>query len=154
VVNLVGMSDLKDVLAAVRDCATCDAGIAPPFASSRVVEPVRGSIPAHMVSDPEGYFVIFPDSTRRLPSLEHYANTGLLTTIIEGRTAAELYMTAIDRKLVSRLGHAAYLGRELARAEYALTSGEPYVRDAAPETEDTGHCGCADACGSPPSVKA
>ena len=98
--------------------------------------------------------MIFPDSVRRLLSLEHYAYTGVLTTIIEGRTAAELYMTAIDCKLVSRLDHAAYLGRELARAEHALASGEPYVQDAAPETEDTGHCGCADACGSPPSVKA
>jgi len=35
VVNLVGMSDLKAVLAAVRDCATRDPGIAPPFAGSR-----------------------------------------------------------------------------------------------------------------------
>jgi Domain of unknown function (DUF4346) len=33
-------------------------------------------------------------------------------------------MTAISRNLVSRLDHAAYLGRELARAEHALTSGE------------------------------
>jgi uncharacterized protein DUF4346 len=31
-------------------------------------------------------------------------------------------------KLLSRLDHAAYLGRELARAEHALTSGELYVQ--------------------------
>ena len=154
VIDLIGVSDLEAIVATVRNCAARDPGIAAPFAGSRVVEPVRGSIPTRMVSDPVGYFVIFPDSGRRLLSIEHYANSGVLTTIIEGRTAAELYMTAIDRKLVSRLDHAAYLGRELARAERAITSGEPYVQDAAPETEDTGHCGCADACGSPPSVKA
>jgi len=59
----------------------------------------------------------------------------MLTTVIEGRTTAELYMTAINRKLVSRLDHAAYLGRELARAEGALTSGERYIQDAAPEAD-------------------
>jgi len=70
----------------------------------------------------------------------------VLTTIIEGRTAAELYMTAIDRNLVSRLDHAAYLGCELARAEQAILSGEGYVQDAAPEAASTASCGCTDAC--------
>ena len=116
VIDLVGVSDLEAILSSVRDCASRDPGMAEPFADSRVIEPVTGSIPAHMISDPAGYFVIFPDTARRLLSLEHYANTGVLTTIIEGRTAAELYMTAINRNLVSRLDHAAYLGRELARA--------------------------------------
>jgi tetrahydromethanopterin S-methyltransferase subunit A len=112
-----------------------------------VIEPVAGSVPAQMVSDPAGYFVIFPDRARRLMSLEHYSNNGVLTTVIEGRTAAELYMTAIDRGLTSRLDHAAYLGRELARAEQALASGQPYMQDAAPEREHTAHCGCTDNCG-------
>jgi tetrahydromethanopterin S-methyltransferase subunit A len=52
-------------------------------------------------------------------------------------------MTAIERNLISRLDHAAYLGRELARAEYALSSGEPYVQDAAPEAPPAPTCGCA-----------
>ena len=97
------------------------------------IEAVTGNIPARMVSDPAGYFVIFPDRARGLISLEHYANNGVLTAVIEGHTAAELYMTAIDRNLVSRLDHAAYLGRELARAERLIASGEAYVQDAAPE---------------------
>ena len=72
----------------------------------------------------------------------------MLTTVIEGRTTAELYMTAINRKLVSRLDHAAYLGRELARAEGALTSGERYIQDAAPEADEANNCGSSDATGS------
>ena len=92
--------------------------------------------------------MIFPDGARGLLSLEHYANDGVLTTIIEGPAAAELYMTAIDRNLVSRLDHAAFLGRELARAESSLVSGEAYVQDAAPEAESTANCGCKDACSS------
>lgn len=147
VIDLVGTSDLVAILAAARDCAGRDPGPVTPFAGNRAMEPVTGSIPARMVSDPAGYFVIFPDRVRGVLSLEHYANNGVLTTIIEGRFAAELYMTAISRELVSRLDHAAYLGGELARAEHAITSGEGYVQDAAPEAANTASCGCADACG-------
>ena len=115
VVDLVGVTDLEVILEAVRRCAERNPGPASSFAGSRVIEPVAGSIPARMVSDPAGYFVIFPDRARGLISLEHYANNGVLSTIIEGHAAVELYMMAIDRNLVSRLDHAAYLGRELAR---------------------------------------
>jgi tetrahydromethanopterin S-methyltransferase subunit A len=86
-----------------------------------------------MVCNPSGYFVIFPDRRRDLISLEHYANTGVLTTIIEGHTAAGLFMTAIGRKLVSRLDHSAYLGCQLACAEHALANEQHYVQGVAPE---------------------
>ena len=56
---------------------------------------------------------------------------GLLDCVIEGRGAADVYFPAIERGLVSRLDHAAYLGRELARAEHALKSGERFVQDSA-----------------------
>ena len=146
VIDLIGVMDVEAILATVRSCADRDPGMVAPFADSRAVEPLHGRIPARMISDPAGYFVIFPDRARCVLSLEHYANTGVLTTIIEGHTAAELYMTAISRDLVSRLDHAAYLGRELARAEHALSSGKPYVQDAAPEAEIAGTCGCTEPC--------
>ena len=148
VIDLIGVSDLEAILETARGCAPRNPGPASPFPGSKIVEPVTGSVPVRMVSDPAGYFVIYPDRARCLVSLEHYSNNGALITIIEGRAAAELYMTAIDRKLVSRLDHAAYLGRELARAEQALASGQPFVQDAAPEREHRAHCGCTDDCGS------
>lgn len=141
VVDLVGVTEVERIAAAIRDCANRYSGAAEPFAGTRPIVPVAGAIPTRMVSDPSGYFVIFVDRVRTLLSLEHYENSGALTTIIEAKSAAEIYMTAIDRKLLSRLDHAAYLGRELARAEEALRSGEPYVQDAAPE-----QCGPACAC--------
>ena len=146
VVDRIGECNLEAVLDAVRSCAARNPGPAAPFGESRVIEPLAGAVPARMISDPAGYFVIFPDRTRRLLSLEHYANSGMLTAVIEGHTAAELYMTAIDRSLVSRLDHAAYLGRELARAEHALDVGEPYVQDAAPELASGIYCNCVDEC--------
>lgn len=39
----------------------------------------------------------------------------------------------MDAGLLTRLDHAAYLGRELAGAETALAPGDPYIQDAAPE---------------------
>ena len=65
--------------------------------------------------------------------MEHYDNDGVLDAVIEADQAASLYIPAIEMGLISRLDHAAYLGRELARAEEALRTGAPYIQDAAPE---------------------
>ncbi len=64
--------------------------------------------------------------------IEHYRNDGLLTTVIEAGNAADGYVSVLGAGLVSRLDHAAYLGRELARAEHALHTGTPYRQDTAP----------------------
>jgi tetrahydromethanopterin S-methyltransferase subunit A len=86
-----------------------------------------------MIGDPAGYFVVYVDHHRGILSLEHYDNDGVLDVVIEADQAAGLYIPAIERGLISRLDHAAYLGRELARAEEALRTGAPYIQDAAPE---------------------
>lgn len=141
VIDLVGVSETDSIMAAVRACADRNPGSAEPFSPSSVPQPVAGTVPAKMVSDPAGYFVVFIDRVRRLLNVEHYLNSGVLTTIIEGHSAAEVYMTAIERGLLTRLDHAAYLGRELARAEHALSSRAPYVQDAAPE-QCSSDCSC------------
>ncbi len=141
VIDLIGTSDVEQISAAVRGYAERNPGAAEPFAPAATIAPVAGRLPEKMVSDPAGYFVVFIDRVHNLLSLEHYRNNGVLTTIIEGRSAAEVYMTAIERGLLSRLDHAAYLGRELAHAEHSMSSGEPYVQDAAPE-RCSGRCAC------------
>jgi tetrahydromethanopterin S-methyltransferase subunit A len=159
VIDLVGSGDVSAVLEAAKRCAAKYLGPAEPFAPERLVSPERGYIPERMVSDPAGYFVIYLNRPRQFLSLEHYGNNGVLDTVIEGETAAELYIPAIEKTLVSRLDHAAYLGKELARAEHALLSGEDYVQDAAPErltdlptAREEGatapaSCGCGSLCG-------
>ena len=52
--------------------------------------------------------------------------------MFSARSPSALYATVINEALISRLDHAAYLGRELARAEQALKTGENYVQDRAP----------------------
>jgi len=133
IVDLVSHTQVPAILDAARECAARNPGPADPFQPERVVLPIRGFLPERMVSDPAGYFVVYVDRRRRLLVLEHYGNNGVLDTVIEGSRAAELYIPAIDRGLLSRLDHAAYLGGELARAEAALLSGGPYLQDAAPE---------------------
>ncbi len=133
VVDLIGQSDVAKIIDMVEACAAQNPGPAVPFHPTPLLEPITGYLPSRMVSDSAGYFVVYADHSRGLLSLEHYVNDGVLDAIIEGRTAAELYTPAIDRGLLSRLDHAAYLGRELARAEESLRTGESYIQDAAPE---------------------
>jgi hypothetical protein len=45
-----------------------------------------------------------------------------------GNTAVEISTAILERKLVSRMDHAAYLGRELLKAELALQTGRPYIQ--------------------------
>lgn len=95
--------------------------------------------PGKLVLDPEGYFVVYPARSQQKLLLEHYSNKGVLDRIFTASSAAALYIGVIKEGLISRLDHAAYLGRELARAEHALLSGESYVQDRAPgdlETEN------------------
>lgn len=133
VVDLVGCRELPRIASAIAECAARDPGAREQVSAGRGVAPIRGSVPERMVADPSGYCVIGVDRTRRVLWLEHYRNDGALDAVIEGRVAAELYLPAIERGLVSRLDHAAYLGRELARAEQALWTGETYVQDGAPD---------------------
>lgn len=132
-VDLVGCREIARIASAIAECAARDPGPAEPLPAERPVTPIRGSLPARMVTDPSGYCVIGVDRRRHLLWLEHYRTDGVLDAIIEGRAAAELYTPAIEQGLVSRLDHAAYVGRELARAEHALLTGEPYVQDRAPD---------------------
>jgi tetrahydromethanopterin S-methyltransferase subunit A len=133
VIDLIGETNAQKVVSEAKGCAARNPGPAELYAFSHIVTPISGYLPPRLVSDPAGYFVIYVDRDREMLSLEHYLNDGVLDTVIEGGSAAELYTPAIDRGLISRLDHAAYLGRELARAEESLHSGKPFVQDAAPQ---------------------
>ena len=79
--------------------------------------------------DPVGYFLVFVDRTRRLLRVEHRSADHRLKTVFEGRRAEELCHTIVRRGDVTLLAHAAYLGRELAKAETALALGLEYDQD-------------------------
>lgn len=133
VIDLIGTNDLGTIQAMVQECSERNPGPSEPFVSAEVVSPISGYIPTRMIPDPAGYFVVYVDHHGGCLFLEHYKNTGFLDGVIQGHTAPELYTPAIERGWLSRLDHAAYLGRELTRAEHTLFTGEPFVQDAAPE---------------------
>jgi tetrahydromethanopterin S-methyltransferase subunit A len=150
VLELIGVNEAPHVLDTVKTTALRNPGPAQPFPGARSVVMVRGHLPERTTPDPAGYFVVFLDHRRGMLSLEHYRNDGVLDVVIEGTSAAEVYLPALERGLVSRLDHAAYLGKELARAEHSLRSGEQYKQEAAPETSASvwapacipGKCNC------------
>lgn len=105
--------------------------------------------------DPGGYFIIYLDSESELICAKHYSNSinekGLAvdpetgqpiptrgkveripTAVFAGRTAKELCIKIFEQPescLVTKLDHAAYLGREFQRAEFCLQEGEDYIQD-------------------------
>ena len=81
------------------------------------------------VHDPEGFFLVILDRNKKSIRCEHYILDGTLNEVIEGKLASDIANTAIKRGLLSRLDHAAYLGKELAKAETALAYDMPYTQD-------------------------
>lgn len=61
--------------------------------------------------------------------VEHMNQKDVVQREIVGKTARDICLTLIRNGWVSKLDHAAYLGRELARAEAALRRGEKFVSD-------------------------
>lgn len=105
--------------------------------------------------DPGGYFIIYLDRDAGLICGKHYTNviddrglavdpeTGKVipakgqvqrthSTLFTGRTAKEICVKIFEQTQpcpVTMLDHAAYLGREFMRAEFALVNGKEYVQD-------------------------
>ncbi|MBW4519610.1 MAG: DUF4346 domain-containing protein [Scytolyngbya sp. HA4215-MV1] len=105
--------------------------------------------------DPGGYFIIYLNREAGMICAKHYTNVindrglacdpetgepfscnGTLerphSSLFTGRTAKELCIGIFEQNascLVTRLDHAAYLGREFVRAEIALLNGQEYVQD-------------------------
>ena len=106
---------------------------------ARKIERLKAKRNKRMLLDPKGFFVIIVDHERAEIVVEHYENvekpgvkrtaTGKLTKVIVGDDAEALCQTIVREGLVSDLDHAAYLGRELKRAELDLQVGYRYVQD-------------------------
>lgn len=105
--------------------------------------------------DPGGYFIIYLDREAQVICAKHFTNaiddrglavdpdTGevipargkvnrIAESLFTGKTAKELCVKIFEQTQpcpVTLLDHAAYLGRELVRAEIALISTQEYVQD-------------------------
>lgn len=81
--------------------------------------------------DKAGYFVIIPSKKDGNILVEHYSYDNKLLRKIESKNSRDIYFTIIENNWVTELSHAAYLGKELARAEISIKKGFKFVQDGA-----------------------
>jgi tetrahydromethanopterin S-methyltransferase subunit A len=140
VIDLIGCEDLDEIadrittltqtVAPSCSCGTC--GDTPTSVAISTVTTLTATESADaVIMDKAGYFVVVPLTERQVLNVEHYAYDDTLLHVIEGPSARALYQTIIANEWISELSHAAYLGKELARAELALQHGFKYVQDGA-----------------------
>lgn len=81
--------------------------------------------------DPRGVFRIIVDHESETIVALHYptAEIDRPSNVIKGKTASVIYSKILETGLVTRFDHAAYLGRELAKAEISLKTGRGYIQD-------------------------
>ena len=156
-VSMIGEEDPEKVSDCVRSCAQRSPGANPHPFENTPIERIQVTEPKRLTLDKAGYFVVYPDARAKRLVVEHYTNHGVLNCVLEGSSVGALYCEAVERQLLTRLDHAAYLGRELARAERSLLDGSPFLQDAAPgelsgaASEDT--CAIDNSCGCSPSLQ-
>ena len=86
-----------------------------------------GEDPLRIKLDKAGYFVVNVRDQSIL--VEHYSYQEKLLRIIEGHDARSIYLTIVRHGWVSKLDHAAYIGKELAKAELSIRYGFDYLQD-------------------------
>lgn len=87
----------------------------------------QGADPMRIRLDKAGYFVITIEDDTVL--VEHYSYKEKLLRVIEGQDARSIYLTIVRNGWVSRLDHAAYIGKELAKAELSIRHGFEFMQD-------------------------
>jgi tetrahydromethanopterin S-methyltransferase subunit A len=131
-IDMVGETDPATIAARVTELARSakagETGLIQP-ADPSSVERIQANDydPKFIKLDKAGYFVINIVDDHLL--VEHYDYKERLVRTIEGKSARNLYLTMIENEWVSKLDHAAYLGKELARAEFELMGGPEFVQD-------------------------
>ena len=132
VVDMIGRNDISELnnrLELLNKKATqpYEAGL-----KVDLVELQRAKPAKRLKLDPAGYFVIIVMKGKEYPLLvEHYSNDGRLMNMVEGMDSASICAALVEKNLISQLDHAAYLGRELAKAELSLISDSKYTQDQA-----------------------
>jgi tetrahydromethanopterin S-methyltransferase subunit A len=139
VIDMIGCEDVAEISARIEGFARqapapcgcnscCDTAPAVVSSPPRIIATEAGT---GVPMDKAGYFVIIPLKEQGKINVEHYAYDNSLLRMIDGSTARALYKTIIGNGWVTELSHAAYLGKELARAELALQHGFTYIQDGA-----------------------
>ncbi len=132
-IDLIGEENIEKIKDKIEECFNKNPG---PYEDSEAVEtdgPERIVAEKHevkeWVQDPGGFFTVHPDHEKGEIIVEHYNNDRKLQRIITGKNAEDIYHKIIKLGMLSRQDHAAYLGRELGKAEIALKNKLNYEQD-------------------------
>jgi tetrahydromethanopterin S-methyltransferase subunit A len=139
VIDMLGCESLAEISTQVEElsrqvttpCGCNECGSSSPVSISTTPKIVATDPDKTVEMDRAGYFVIVPLTDRGIINVEHYAYDNTLLRVIEGTNARAIYYTIINTGWVTELSHAAYLGKELTKAELSLQQGFKYVQDGA-----------------------
>jgi len=135
-VDLIDIEDIPKITQAVQGCLSRNPG---PYKLSESetktqavsqVETIQAPEYDEETSwqpDPMGFFTILVSGDSIIA--EHYSAQKKLLRKIQGRSAKDIYSKIISLGIVSTYGHAAYLGKELQKAEFALRNNIQYEQD-------------------------
>lgn len=142
VIDMIECEDLNKILEKVQELAekdtirrncgdNCSAEDIKPITSEIEILNAEEKDPNKVKLDKAGYFVIVPKAESNVILVEHYSYANQLLHIIKGGDARNIYWTIIENGWVSEMSHAAYLGKELTKAEMSMELGFKYVQDKA-----------------------
>jgi len=131
VVDLIDCEDIARIEKEVKICKEKNPGRFEQTMAIKRVPQLEARRLEKLILDPSGFFIIYPKKEEGRIYLEHYKADGTLNEIIYGEDPVLIASTAIERNLVSRLDHAAYLGRELEKAYLSMIYGFQYIQDSA-----------------------
>lgn len=140
VVNMIGCEEPKKIITKIDElsekgistceCKECHSD--EPTLQILSVPKFLAATPKKVKMDKAGYFIVIPSLEKKIITVEHYGYDNKLLHIIEGKDAPSIYSKIIENGWVTELSHSAYLGRELAKAEFSLKHGLKYIQDKAP----------------------
>jgi tetrahydromethanopterin S-methyltransferase subunit A len=133
-VDMIGCEDAAVIIAKI---AALDARQAEPFIGVSyseakpvaVATAVEAAAVDDVALDKAGYFVIIPECEKNDIIVEHYSYDNRILRTVKGSNARDLYSAIINNGWLSELSHAAYLGKELEKAELSMKYGFKYVQD-------------------------
>ncbi len=139
VVDMIGceeegriIKELKALSQNLGSPCSCEGSTAP---TTRVLIPEAPVVHAEQLAkaemDKAGYFVILPQPDKQIIVVEHYSYDNTLQRVIDGKDAQSIYLTIVANGWVTQLSHAAYLGKELVKAELSIRLGIKYVQEGA-----------------------
>lgn len=132
IVDLIGSEDVQGIAEKAGECINRSPSRFDRTITLKKVQQIEARPHGRLVLDPSGFFIIYPKKEEGKIYLEHYRADGTLNEIIFGDDPVIIASTAIERGLLSRLDHAAYLGRELEKAYLSMCYGFQYTQDSAP----------------------